>query len=68
MPDMTRVLVSSMADTLRVVNYSINFYLYCVANDDIRKAAAGIIRNNFVFQKLQAIFSYLCRKIMTKWP
>ena len=55
MPDMTRVLVSSMADTLRVVNYSINFYLYCIANDDIRKAAAGIIRNNFVFQKVQAI-------------
>ena len=67
MPDMTRVLVSSMADTLRVVNYSINFYLYCIANDDIRKAAAGIIRNNFVFQKVQAICSYLCCKVMMKW-
>ena len=63
---MTRIVVSSMADTLRVVNYSINFYLYCVANDDIRKAAVAIIRNNFIFRKIQLIIGYFMSKSTTK--
>ena len=65
MHDQTRVIVSSLADTLRVVNYSINFYLYCVANDDIRKAAVSIIRDNFIFQRLKQISRYLWNAIVT---
>ena len=51
MDDENRVVFSSMADTFRVVNYSLNFYLYCVANDDIRKAAYSVIANSFCFGK-----------------
>ena len=66
MHDQTRVIVSTLADTLRVVNYSINFYLYCVANDDIRKAAVSIIKNNLIVQKLQQISRYVWNIIVTR--
>ena len=63
MDDRTRVILSSTSDALRVLNYSMNFYLYCVANDDIRKAAVNIIKNSFIFQKSHNIMNYIRGKL-----
>ena len=67
MDDKTRVVVSSTADTVSVINYSINFYLYCVANDDIRKSAVYIITNSYISQKAIVIVRYMRQKLLSRF-
>ena len=63
MDDETRVIVSSTADALCVINYSINFYLYCVANDDMRKAVIDVISNCYLSQKAIIFVRYVKQKL-----
>ena len=64
MDDTTRIVLSSTAEALRVVNYSMNFYLYCVANDDIRKAAVKIVKSSYISKKFIELVQFVKLKIV----
>ena len=43
-PSILNLLLSSITNLLEVLNYSVNFYLYCCCNDQFRKAAKVQLR------------------------
>ena len=51
--DALRVAISATADILLSLNYSINFYLYCIGNRDIRLAVKELFHS--LFRKLKLI-------------
>ena len=44
----------------------VRFYLYCVANDDMRKAAVNIIQSTFIYQQLQKLINFVWNMILTR--
>ena len=51
MQDKHRVLFSGTADMLNVINCSINFYLYCIVNEEIRHTAINILKKFLLLKK-----------------
>lgn len=50
-----RVIYESVGDIMCCINYSMNFYLYCLTNKEIREAVIADFRKLFLMEKTASL-------------